>query len=35
METEGLLIFPETGARAASVELRSNGAVLARGIREN
>jgi hypothetical protein len=35
METEGLLIFPESGSRAASLELRSNGAVLARGVREN
>jgi hypothetical protein len=30
-----LLIFPESGSRAASLELRSNGAVLARGVREN
>ena len=35
METEALLVFPDSGARAASVELRSNGAVLARGVREN
>ena len=35
METEGLLVFPESGSRAGSLELRSNGTVVARGIREN
>jgi hypothetical protein len=35
METDGLIAFPEGRGPAASLELRSNGAVLARGVREN
>lgn len=35
MDTDGLIVFAESGGRATGLELRSAGAVLARGTREN